>query len=505
MRVQAAGTPAGPAPLRSPPSRASSPLPASFRLTKDPSTIALDDGSVLLGGSPLRLLRLSPRARAQVARWQAGEAVGGARGRQLLARRLASGGLFATRPGRPTFGPDDVTVVVPVRDRPEQLDQLLGSLDGLACVVVDDASADAIATEEVATRHGARFVGLPSNVGPSGARNAGLAATHTPLVAFVDSDCTASPAWLHGLLGHFDDPLVAAVAPRVVSATPPRATPVSRYEAVRSSLDRGIREGLVRPRGRIAYVPSAALVVRRVVCGDGALFDPSLRGGEDVDVVWRLVEAGWDVRYEPSVTVAHQGPRTVSGLLAKRWFYGTTAAPLARRHPGALAPFEASGWSVAAWLAAWSRRPLLAAAALAAPVAMLAQRLRGRVGRPTAVAARIAGGGTARTALPALEGLARTWSPLLVLGLMARRTRRTCACALLLPALADRVRSPGESGAVTYAALHVADDVAYGAGVWAGCVRERTLAPVVPRIAWRSRVWSARGLRDSLGDRSSAA
>jgi hypothetical protein len=47
--------------------------------------------------------------------------------------------------------------------------------------------------------------------------------------------------------------------------------------------------------------------------------------------------------------------------------------------------------------------------------------------------------------------------------------------------------------------------VAYGAGVWAGCVRERTLAPVVPRIAWRSRVWSARGLRDSLGDRSSAA
>jgi mycofactocin glycosyltransferase len=499
VRVTDAGTPAGPAPLRSPPSGASTPLPGTFGLTEDPSTIALDDGSVLLGGSPLRLLRLSSRARAQVARWQAGEDVGGSRGQQLLARRLASGGLFASRPGRPTFGPDDVTVVIPVRDRSEQLHRLLATLHGLACVVVDDASADPAATKEVAAQHGAHFVGLPINVGPSGARNAGLAAAHTTLVAFVDSDCTASPEWLDALLGHFDDPLVGAVAPRVVPAPVARASPVSRYEAVRSSLDRGTGGGLVRPRGRVAYVPSAALVVRRAVCEDGALFDPSLRGGEDVDLVWRLVEAGWDVRYEPAVTMAHQGPVTVSGLLTKRWFYGTTAAPLARRHPGTLAPFEASGWSVAVWLAAAARRPLLATGLLVAPVAILAHRLRGRVGRPAAVAARIAAGGTARTALPALGGLARTWSPLLVLGLLVRRTRRSCACALLLPALSDWVGSPGESDALTYGALHVADDVAYGAGVWTGCVRERTLAPLVPRVRLRSRVWSERGLRDSLG------
>jgi mycofactocin glycosyltransferase len=460
---------------------------------------------VLLGGNPPRLLRLSTRARAQMARWQAGEEVGTTRGRQALARRLVSAGLFIAQPGVSTHGPDDVTVVIPVRDRPEQLDRLLGSLPGLGCIVVDDASADAAATKDVAERHGAHFVGLPGNVGPSGARNAGLAAAHTRLVAFVDSDCTATPEWLDALLGHFDDPLVAAVAPRVVPAATPRRTAVSRYEEVRSSLDRGTCAGLVRPRSRIAYVPSAALVVRRAVCGDGALFDPSLRGGEDVDLVWRLVGAGWDVRYEPAVALAHQGPVTVSALLARRWFYGTTAAPLALRHPGALAPFEASGWSVAVWLAAWARRPLVAAAALAVPVAVLARRLRGMVRRPVAVAARVAGGGTARTTLPALGGLARTWSPLLVLGLLPRRTRRACALALIVPALSDWVRNRGETDAATYGALHIADDVAYGAGVWSGCVRQRTVAPLVPRIAWRSRVWSRRGLRDSLGDRSGGA
>jgi mycofactocin system glycosyltransferase len=497
--VQAAGTPAGPAPLRSPPSGAATPLPGTFRLTRDPSTLALDDGSVLMGGSPLRLLRLSARARDQVARWQTGAEVGEPRGRQLLARRLASAGVFVAQPGRPMLGPDDVTVVVPVRDRAEQLDRLLGSLRGLACIVVDDASADAAATKDAAERHGARFVGLAANLGPSGARNAGLAVAQTPIVAFVDSDCFASPGWLPALLGHFDDPLVAAVAPRVVPAPTAGATSVSRYEAVRSSLDRGARAGLVRPQSRVSYVPSAALVVRRDVSEGTTLFDPALRGGEDVDLVWRLVAAGWDVRYEPSVTMEHQGPSTVADLVAKRWFYGTTAAPLARRHPGALAPFEASGWSVAVWAAALARRPLLAATAMAASVAILAGRLRGLVRRPAAVAARIAGGGTARAALPALGGVTRTWAPLLVLGLLARRARRPCALALLLPALADWARNPGESDVIAYSALHVADDVAYGAGVWAGCVRERTAAPLVPRIVWRSRVWSARGLHDTLG------
>jgi mycofactocin glycosyltransferase len=498
--VQAAGTTEGPAPVRAAPSRATTPLPAGFHLTRDPSTVVLDDGAVLMGGSPLRLLRLSARARDQVTGWWAGAAVGKQRGRQLLARRLASSGVAVAQPAAPVLSADAVTVVVPVRDRPGQLDRLLDSLGGLACIVVDDASADAAATKDVAKRHGARFVGLPVNLGPAGARNAGLALAHSPLVAFVDSDCVATPGWLPALLGHFEDPLVAAVAPRVVPAPAAPPSAVSRYEEARSSLDRGTNAGLVRPQGRIPYVPSAVLVARRDLSDGGALFDPSLRGGEDVDLVWRLVAAGWDVRYEPSVTMEHHGPATLEALVTKRWFYGTTAAPLARRHPGALTPFEASAWSVAVWAAALARRPLVATTALAASVAILAQRLRGLVQRPAAVATQIAAGGTARAALPALGGAARAWSPLLVLGLLGRRTRRACALALLLPAVADWAKDPSRPDPVAFGVLHVADDVAYGAGVWAGCVRERTVAPLVPRVAWRSRVWSVRGLRNSLGD-----
>ncbi len=490
--------PGTPSPLRPAPSRSSTPLPGSFALAQDASTRDFDGGTVLLGGSPLRLFRISERARRLVERWKAGAPVGSGRGAQLLARRLVSAGAFCPHPDGGTFGPGDVTVVVPVRDRPLPLDRLLGALRGLACIVVDDASADAGATKETAERHGARFVGLAANVGPAGARNAGLAAVDSALVAFVDSDCVPTDGWLAPLLGHFDDPLVAAVAPRIVPDAGPPVDGRTRHGPVRSSLDRGTREGPVRPGGPIPFVPSAALLVRVDAVSGTDLFDPTLRGGEDVDLVWRLGDAGWDVRYVPSSTVVHDGPATLGAFLARRAFYGTTAAALARRHGDAMAPVHLSGWSLAVWALALARRPVLALAVLAASIALLAHRLRGLVRDPVAVATHIAGGGTVRSAVPALGSLARAWSPALVLGLAFRRTRTASALALLVPALADWAPERETRDPVRAVALHVADDAAYGLGVWVGCARERTLVPLIPRVSWRSRVWSAGTLRDEL-------
>jgi len=457
-----------------------------------------------MGGSPLRLLRVSSRARALIDRWEAGAPVGDRKGEPVLARRLVSAGVFLPRPGSPVLGPDDVTVVIPVRDRPAQLARLLSTLDstleGTRCLVVDDGSADPARSRAIAENVGAAVIALPANLGPSAARNAGLAQAGTPLVAFIDSVCVPADGWLEPLLAHFNDPLVAAVAPRILplGVTPP--TSLTRYEAVRSSLDRGGRPGLVRPMSRIPYVPSAALLVRRGAVPD-ALFDPRLRGGEDVDLVWRLVQAGWDVRYEPGATVRHDGPTSAGAWLGRRAFYGTTAGPLARRHPRSLAPLHTSLWTAAVWVLAVARKPLPAAVTLAVSIVVLARRLDGLVDEPVRVAGRIAGGGTARSALPALSGLTRAWSPALLLALCGRKTRKAAALALLVPAAGDWLGTRGALDPVRYAALHVADDVAYGSGVWLGCLRARTVAPLLPRIELRTRMWSTRSLRTQLGGR----
>ena len=77
----------------------------------------------------------------------------------------------------------------------------------------------------------------------------------------------------------------------------------------------------MRPGSPVAYVPTAALVVRREL----ATFDPDLRYGEDVDLVWRLVAAGHEVRYEPRVEVRHREPTGWTAALRRRHRYGTAA------------------------------------------------------------------------------------------------------------------------------------------------------------------------------------
>ena len=485
--------------LRPAPDRRTTPLPGSFTLQPAASTTHLDDNAVVLGGSPLRLFRISARAQRLLERWRIGHPVGDQPGARLLARRLVSSGAYIARPTTTSYNERDITVVVPVRDRPAELDRLLHTLsDDLAVVVVDDASTDAGATKEIAERHGALLVALDTNCGPGSARNAGLAAVHTPLIAFVDSDCVPAPDWLDALLGHFDDPVVGAAAPRVVPLPHSPDDAVQRYEAVHSSLDRGAAEGPVRRGSTIPYVPTAALVVRVAVAPGPELFDAALRGGEDVDLVWRLGDAGWDVRYVPSSTVEHDGPATLGQFLTRRAFYGASAAPLARRHPGALAPLNVSAWSLAVWLLVAARRPMLAAATLATSIGILANRLSGLTSDPVAAATRIAGEGTARSAVPALAGLTRAWSPAFLLALASRRTRKAALAALLVPALADWWDDQSGLDPLTYAALHVADDAAYGAGVWLGCWRERTAAPLLPRVSFRSRVWSESSLRKQL-------
>jgi len=466
------------------PPAADQPLPDGFGIVLDAGTRRWDGGRGVLGGSPLRLLRLSPPAATVVADWISGQPVRGvAAGR--LARRLTDGGLAHPRPhGGPS--PAEVTVVVPVRGRVNQLRRCLAALGpDSAIVVVDDASPDPARTRAVVAAFGAQCLVRERQGGPAAARNTGLAAAATPYVAFVDSDCVVTPGWLSAVLMHFADSAVGAVAPRVLSATRRCPNALERYELVRSPLDLGPTEAGVRPLSRVAYVPAAALVVRRAACGAG--FAEAMRLGEDVDFVWRLIEAGWRIRYEPGATVAHDPRGRLSAWLHQRIGYGTSAAPLAQGHPGLVAPAAVSEWSVAAWALLLAGRPATGLGVVGVATALQARQLR-QAGEPARLAVRLVGTGTWGAGRQLAGAALRAWWPVLLpAAVLSRPVRRGLLAAAVLPALDDWRRRRPELDPVRYVALSVLDDLAYGWGVWRGCGRQRTVAPLLPRlrVRWR--------------------
>jgi mycofactocin system glycosyltransferase len=463
-------------------------LPPTFGLRLDPATLVEDGGHVLLGGDPFQVVRLDAGHAAAVAGWQSGTPIGRAPGHRRLARALAAVNLAQPVPiGGP--GAPPVSVVVPVRDRPAQLGRLLAALDDTPAVteviVVDDASADPGATARVTAQAGARLVRRAVRGGAAAARNDGASAAGSPVVAFVDSDCVPRPGWLAPALAHLVDPGVAVAAPRIVAHQPPPAgSPVAAYEAARSPLDRGPIPASVKPGGRVPFLPGAALVTRSAVLGRG--FDTTLTGGEDVDLVWRLVDQGWVVRYDPNGLVGHEHRTDARAWLRRRVYYGRTAAPLAARHPGRARPLAVSPWTSAAWAAAAVGRPATGAAITGTAVTLLARELTGLVAEPWRTAAILAGGGTLRSGWAVADACTRSWWPLsLAAAALVPRLRPALAAAALVPALLDWRRSGAQLGPLAWTGLRLLDDAAYGWGVWAGCLLERNPDPLLPSPGWR--------------------
>jgi mycofactocin glycosyltransferase len=459
-------------------------LPAGWGLSLDPATRRTDEGHVLVGGSPLRVLRLSPSGADWLDRTLDGEPVSPRPAHRALARRLTDAGLAIPHPdGRHAPRPEDLAVVIPVLDDADGLRRTLASLGPAGeigeVVVVDDGSAD-----PAALRHAAgpatTILRNDTPQGPGDARQRGWQATDKRFVAFVDAEVEPEPGCIEALLAYFADPSVGAVAPRIVARPGSAPSSLERFESVRSPLDLGPTAAPVRPASRVPYVPTALLLVRRAALTSVGGFEAGLRVGEDVDLVWRIHRAGWRVRYDPGIRASHPTRPDLRSWLRQRRTYGRSAAALARRHGDAMAPLKISGWSANAWAAALLGRPGLGAGIGAGTTLALTPKLRG-LDHPLHEAMHIAGKGNLWAGHYVADALRRPWWPLsLGLGVVCRRARPALAAAAVLPALLEwRERRPRLDPA-RYAALRLAEDLAYGTGVWLGSVSERTSGALRP-------------------------
>ncbi|ALG85687.1 mycofactocin biosynthesis glycosyltransferase MftF [Gordonia phthalatica] len=462
-------------------------LPVGFQVQIDHRYVRRGDLRTLVGGSPLRVLKLSDAALGMTSddgRIEVCDA-----NTRALARKLLDAGIAHPRP---MTGPqaDDVTVVIPAYQNQANVDRLIAALPGLKVIVVDDASPTPLTVPD---DDRCRVIRLDVNGGPAVARNAGFDAADTPFVAFLDSDTVPRGEWLMMLLSHFSDPAVGIVAPRIVGlerGRHRRRNPVSAYANQFSSLDMGTHEGPVRPGTPIAYVPSAALVVRREAFGR---FDETLRVAEDVDLCWRTHAAGWVMRYDPIAHVAHDHRESLRGLLDRRRFYGTGAAQLASRHGGLVAPVMTSVPLAVAVIALLSRTRIgFAVAAILS--GWIFTRLRvplAGVPARDAIAARNVGRALGFGVLQVWSAVLRHYWPLSLLGLIfSARFRRWFVEAAVAEAVATwlRTRLDDPSSPMVeplgYSVMHRLDDLAYGLGLWQGVIAGRdwaALRPVVTR------------------------
>jgi mycofactocin glycosyltransferase len=244
------------------------------------------------------------------------------------------------------------SVIVPVRDGADTIDDCLASVLALSypgpleVVVVDNGSRDG--TAEALLRHGDRIAVVEEpRPGPAAARNAGLRRATGEVVAFTDADCVVEPDWLERLVAPLADPAVGIAGGRILARPPVGA--VARFGEVIHDHRMAIE----------VYQPPYAITMnwasRRATLIELDGFDEGLRRCEDVDLSYRLVQAGYRLAYVAEAVVRHRNESTLPGLFEEGFLHGFYGVQATKRHDPFLRRFGHRAVNLQSWSAIGAR------------------------------------------------------------------------------------------------------------------------------------------------------
>ena len=205
-------------------------------------------------------------------------------------------------------------------------------------IVVCDACLDRSA-EIAGSFEGVRVIETLRR-GLAAARNTGMEAATGEVVAYIDDDALADPDWLTRLAQTFAEGEFAAVGgPNVL---PPESNWVAECVA---NAPGGPTHVLVSDRDA-EHIPGCNMAIRKEALERIGGFDPQFRAaGDDVDVCWRLLDAGERIAFNPGAVVLHHRRATVRGYLRQQRGYGKAEALLERKHPNKYSAIGHVDWA----------------------------------------------------------------------------------------------------------------------------------------------------------------
>jgi len=206
------------------------------------------------------------------------------------------------------------SVIIPTHDRPDDLAEALASLAGqtftdFEAVVVDDGERDAAGVVEACGLERVRLVRTSGHVGPSAARNAGLAAARGRVVAYLDDDDWYLPGHLAAHAACYG----AAPSLRVVYSDAERRLVGEAGETADVPHSRDFDADALLVEN---YIPILCLSHHRACLDETGPFEPSLTYLEDWDLFIRLA-LHWPFRHLAEVTAAYR-ERAAGGNIRQR-------------------------------------------------------------------------------------------------------------------------------------------------------------------------------------------
>lgn len=232
------------------------------------------------------------------------------------------------------------SIIVPVFNRPDEVDELLGSLvgqtySGFEVIIVEDGST--VKCREVCRKYEGRlalaYYDKP-NSGPGQSRNYGAERARGEYLIILDSDVVLPEGYMQAV----DKELSACPCDAFggADASHPSFTPVQKaisYSMTSFFTTGGIRGG--KKKLDRFYPRSYNMGIRREVYEALGGFS-RMRFGEDIDFSYRIVEAGFTSRLFPEAWVWHKRRTDLRKFFRQVYNSGIARINLSKRHPGTM-------------------------------------------------------------------------------------------------------------------------------------------------------------------------
>ena len=204
-------------------------------------------------------------------------------------------------------------------------------------MVVDDGSKDS--TQSIVAEFPLVKNILQPNRGLSVARNVGMQAATGEIIAYTDSDCMPDSDWLYFLVSTLLHSSYAAVGGP--NLNPPAQGPIPAAVAACP----GAPTHVLLSDTEAEHIPGCNMAYWKSVLEEIGGFDPEFRtAGDDVDLCWRLMQAGHRVGFSPSALVWHHRRFTMQAYFRQQKGYGEAEAMLRFKHMQYFDPQGSARW-----------------------------------------------------------------------------------------------------------------------------------------------------------------
>lgn len=182
-------------------------------------------------------------------------------------------------------------------------------------IVVDDGSEDE--SSAIINNYPVTCIQHKQNLGLSSARNTALATAKTDIILFIDADTKADKFLLDQILVCFLQHKITGVGGRGIEVN--RNSIYDEWRHYHASQGHGNM-----PKKNVEHLFGLCMAYQRHALLEIGGFDVSLRSNaEDIEVGYRLVDAGHNLFYLPSAIVYHQRTDTKESLYRSmyQWYY----------------------------------------------------------------------------------------------------------------------------------------------------------------------------------------